>query len=161
MDKEGKVHGRLDPPLSNDGKQKAKMIAHRFKSKAVGMIHSSPRQRAVYLAQELSKSTGAPMTIHAELIPWDLGGLSGAKVASVRPLLEYFSSHPNKPLPGAEAKQDVLTRYKKFFRQVKAGDIVVGHSQHSLALEHVRKGGDMAKVPMFGGKAGEIKEIEV
>jgi hypothetical protein len=79
----------------------------------------------------------------------------------MQPLLDYYTSHPEKSIPGGESKNAVLARYKKFMPKVKAGDAIVGHSQHSLALEHVRKGGDASKVPMFGGKAGEITEIEV
>ena len=74
--------------------------------------------------------------------------MSGAKTSAIRPLLEYFSNHPERAIPGGESKAAVLARYKKFMRRVKAGDVIVG-------------GGNAAAVPMFGGKAGEIKEIEV
>lgn len=161
MDKQGKVHGRLDPPLSAEGSRHAQRIARGFKGKDVKAIHSSPRVRARQLAEALRKETGAPVQTHDELIPWDLARMSGAKTASIRPLLEFFSNHPNRVVPGGESKAAVLDRYKKFMKNLKAGDVIVGHSQHSLALEHVRKGGDVAKVPMFGGKAGEIRTIEV
>lgn len=161
MDKQGKVHGNLDPPLSYSGSVKAKQIAKGFKSKGVTAIHSSPKKRAVETAQRIHEQTKAPMMIHDELIPWDLARMSGVKTASIRPLLEYFSNHPDRPVPGGEAKADVIKRYKAFMKQVKGGHVIVGHSQHSLALQHVRKGGDLAKVPMFGGKAGEVTEIEV
>lgn len=161
MDKQGKVHGRLDPPLSYEGQNKAKRIAAGFKSKGVKAIHSSPRQRAQQTAHEISKATGAPVSTHNELIPWDLGRMSGAKTSAIKPLLDFFSNRPERSIPGGESKAAVLDRYKKFMRTLKAGDVIVGHSQHSLALEHVRKGGNAAKVPMFGGKAGEVREIEV
>lgn len=161
MDHEGRVHGHLDPPLSHEGRQKAQRIAKGFRSKGVKRIHSSPRRRATETAYAISKETGAPVEVHAELEPWKLGSLSGAKTTSVKPVLDYFSSHPKRAIPGGEAKQDVLDRYQKFSKNVKHGDVVVGHSQHSLALDHIRKGGDASKVPMFGGKAGEVKEISL
>lgn len=161
LDKQGKVHGNLDPPLSYSGQTRSKLIAKGFKGKQVTEIHSSPRKRALETAQHISAETKAPIKVHDELIPWDLAHMSGAKTASIRPLLEWFSNHPERQVPGGEAKQDVIKRFKKFMQGVKAGHVIVGHSQHSLALEHVRKGGDLGKVPMFGGKAGEIKEIEV
>ena len=160
-DKEGRVHGRHDPPLSHSGRQHAERIGKSLKGKGIKAIHASPKKRAQETAERISKHTGAKVHTHDELVPWDLGGLSGAKTSSVRPLLDYFSNHPEKPIPSGEAKSAVIGRYKKFMRGVKPGDAIVGHSQHSLALEHVRKGGDMAKVPMFGGKAGEVREIEV
>jgi broad specificity phosphatase PhoE len=161
MDKQGKVHGRLDPPLSSLGSRQAQAIAKGFKNKGIKAIHSSPRVRAQQVAKALNKETGAPIQTHKELIPWDLARMSGAKTASIRPLLEFFSNHPNRIVPGGESKAAVLDRYRKFMKTVKAGDVIVGHSQHSLALEHVRKGGNAAKVPMFGGKAGQVRTIEV
>lgn len=159
LDKQGKVHGRLDPPLSHGGRIKASQIAKGFKNKGVKAIHSSPKQRAQETAAMLSKETGAKVQVHDELIPWDLAGMSGAKTNSMKPLLDFFSNHPEREIPGGESKNAVLARYQKFMKGVKDGDVIVGHSQHSLALDHVRKGGNAAKVPMFGGKAGEVKEI--
>lgn len=161
MDHEGRVHGHLDPPLSHRGRIRAKEIGKSFRNKAVKHIHSSPRKRAHETAQEISKHTGAPITVHPELEPWDIGRMSGAKVASVKPVLDYFSSRPHKTIPGGESKNDVLDRYAKFSKGMKDGDVLVGHSQHSLAHDFVRKGGDRSKVPMIGGKAGEVREVNV
>lgn len=161
MDHEGRIHGHLDPPLSHTGKIRAKAIGKSFRNKGVKRIHSSPRQRALETAQEISKHTGAPITVHPELEPWDVGRMSGAKVSSVRPVLDYFSKRPHQAIPGGESKNDVLDRYAKFSKKMKPGDVLSGHSQHSLAHDFVRKGGDRSKVPMLGGKAGEVKEISV
>lgn len=161
LDKQGKVHGKLDPPLSWSGKQHAERIGRSLKGKGITAIHASPRKRAQETAAAISRHTGASVQTHDELIPWDLGGLSGAKTGAIKPLLDFFSNHPDKPIPRGEAKADVIKRYSKFMKTVKPGAAIVGHSQHSLALEHVRKGGDLSKVPMFGGKAGEIREIEL
>lgn len=163
LDKQGRVHGNLDPPLSHSGRIKAEQIGRSFKGKKISKIHSSPRKRALETANAIHKHTGAPVEVHHDLEPWNLGKkLSGAKTNSVRPLLDYFSSRPNRPVPnGGEAKSAVLSRYKRFSAKVKPGEVVVGHSQHSLAHDYVSKGGDAAKVPMFGGKAGETREVNV
>lgn len=161
MDREGRIHGNLDPPLSDSGRYKAKQIARGLKGKGITKIHSSPRQRATETAHELSKTTGAPVEVHAELEPWNLARMSGAKVASIKPLLDFFSSRPDRPVPGGESKNEVLKRYAKFMKGVKPNEAVVGHSQHSLAHDYVTKGGDAAKVPMIGGKAGEVREVSV
>lgn len=160
IDKAGKVHGNLDPPLTESGHRHAERIGKSLKGK-VKQIHASPRIRAQQTARTIAKHTGAPVTTHSALVPWDLGRLSGAKTASMRPVLEYFSSHPDRKIPSGESKADMLARYKKFMRGVKPGDAIVGHSQHSLALKYAQKGGDASKVPMFGGKAGEVKQFEV
>lgn len=161
MDKQGRVHGNLDPPLSHSGRIRAEQIGKSFRGKKISKIHSSPRKRALETAHAISKHTGANVEVHKDLEPWNLGSLSGAKTNSIRPVLDYFSKRPNRAIPGAESKGDVLTRYKRFSGKVKSGEVVVGHSQHSLAHDYVSKGGDASKVPMFGGKAGEIREVNV
>lgn len=162
FDEEGRVHGNKDPELSSRGRIHAKQIAATFKGKKVSKIHSSPRKRAQELAAMISKHTGAPVSVDHDLEPWDLGPkLSGSKTASMRPLLDFFSNRPNRAIPGGEAKNHVLGRYGRFMKKVGPNDVVVGHSQHSLALNHVRKGGDASKVPMFGGHSGEVRQIEV
>lgn len=161
MDKEGRIHGSLDPPLSESGRYKAKQIARNLKDKGIKRVHSSPRARAHEMALMIGKETGAPVEIHEELIPWDLASMSGAKTVSIKPLLDFFSSRPDRKIPGGESKNDVLNRYKSFSKKLKPGDVIVGHSQHSLAWDFTRKGGDAAKVPMIGGKAGEVREISL
>ncbi len=161
MDRDGRIHGHLDPPLSESGRFRAKQIARSLKGKGIKRIHSSPRQRAHETALLIGKETGAPVEIHAELEPWDLASMSGAKTASIKPLLDFFSNRPAHKIPGGESKNDVLKRYTSFSKTIKPGDAIVGHSQHSLAWDFTRKGGNAAKVPMIGGKAGQIKEVSL
>jgi broad specificity phosphatase PhoE len=161
MDKEGRIHGHLDPPLSDSGRYKAKQIAKGLKGKGITKIHSSPRQRATETAHIISKETGAPVEVHSELEPWKLGSMSGAKTASIKPLLDFFSNRPDRKIPGGESKNDVLNRWKAFSKKLKPSEAVVGHSQHSLSWEHVHKGGNAAAVPMTGGKAGEVREVNL
>src|SRR5690348_690700 len=94
MDREGRVHGNLDTPLTPTGRYKADKIGRSLKGKGIKRIHSSPRKRAHETAQAISKHTGAPVTVHQELEPWDLGRMSGAKSGSIKPLLDYFTEHP-------------------------------------------------------------------
>ena len=161
LDHKGRIHGNLDPPLSYTGRQKAKQIASSFANKGIKRIHTSPRKRAKETADEISKTTGAPVHINMDLEPWDLSSLSGAKTASISPVLDFFNNRPDRAIPGGESKQAFLDRYKRFVRGLRGGDMLVGHSQHSLAYDHVTKGGDASKVPMIGGKSGEVREIDV
>src|SRR5713101_6787259 len=75
LDREGRIHGHLDPPLSGAGQYKAKQIARSLKGKGITKIHSSPRKRALDTAQEISKQTGAPVEVCPELEPWKLGSM--------------------------------------------------------------------------------------
>jgi len=163
IDKEGKIHGHLDPPLAESGRYRAKQIARSFKGKEVKKIHSSPRQRALETAHLIGEETGAPVVVEEALIPWNLGSMSGAKTKSIEPLLNFFSSRPNRKIPGGESKNDVLRRFTAFVKKLKEGEVIVGHSQHSLSWDYSQKGGDAAKVPMFRsiGKAGQVQEVKL
>jgi broad specificity phosphatase PhoE len=161
FDRDGRIHGHLDPPLSESGRYRAEQIGRSLKGKGIKQIHSSPRLRAHETAQIISKHTGAPVAVHAELEPWDIANMSGAKTASIKPVLDFFSSRPDRVIPGGESKNNVLDRYKSFAKKLKPGDAVVAHSQHSLAWDYARKGGDAKAVPMTGGKAGEVREVSL
>lgn len=164
MDREGRVHGHLDPPLTLAGKLTAKKQAKQVKNKGIEKIYSSPRARARETADALSKETGAPVEVRDELIPWRLGSMSGAKTNSIKPLIEFFSKRPNRPIPGGEAKADVLGRYRKFVSELRKGKgnvAIAGHSQHTLGFDYASHGGDAGKVPMIGGTAGEVKEVSL
>ena len=164
MDREGRVHGDKDPPLTYSGQQTAKQQARQLKNKKIEKIYSSPRVRATQTAQALAKETGAPIEVRDELIPWRLGSMSGAKTNSIKPLIEFFSKRPDREIPGGEAKAKVLARYKKFVGELKKGSgcvVIAGHSQHTLGFDYASKGGDAGKVPMIGGKAGEVKEVRL
>lgn len=164
IDREGRIHGHLDPPLTTAGQLTAKKQAQQLKTKGIEKIYSSPRARAKQTAEALAKVTGAPVEVREELIPWRLGSMSGAKTNSIRPLIEFFSSRPNRAIPGGEAKAEVLKRYTKFVSELKKGKgpvAIAGHSQHTLGFDYASRGGDAAKVKMIGGTAGEVKAVTV
>jgi broad specificity phosphatase PhoE len=164
IDREGRVHGRLDPPLTMKGELTARKIAKQLKGKGVEKIYSSPRQRATQTAKLIAKELQVPIEVREELIPWDLASMSGAKTGSIRPLIDFFSSRPDRSIPGGEAKADVLSRYRKFMSELKRGKgpfAISGHSQHTLGFDYAAKGGDLSKVKMIGGTAGEVKEVNL
>lgn len=163
LDKDGRLHGqRVDASLSLSGRQSAQKAGKQLANKDIAKIYSSPLKRATETAAILSKATGAPVEVRNELLPWDIGRMSGAKAASVKPVLDFFSKRPDRPIPGGEAKADVLKRYKGFVDTLRKGKdpvVISGHSQHTLGLEYATKGGDVAKVEMIGGNPGEVKAI--
>jgi len=164
MDREGRVHGRLDPPLTLKGKLTAKRAARQLKGKPIERIYSSPRQRARQTASILADTLQVPIEVRGELVPWDLGRMSGAKASTITPIVDFFSSRPERVVPSGESKADVLKRYRKFVSELKRGKgmfVIAGHSQHTLGFDYAAKGGDLSKVKMIGGQAGEVKPVTV
>lgn len=164
IDKAGRVHGQLDPPLTHAGMLTARAVARKLRGKGIERIYTSPRARARQTAEEIARALNVPVEVRQELIPWKLGSLSGSKTNSLRPLIDFFSSRPDKAVPGGEAKQAMLDRYRKFMSALKRGAkpvVISGHSQHTLALDYGVKGGDATKVQMLGGEPGEIKMVNL
>lgn len=164
MDKQGRVHGRLDPPLTFKGELMASNAARKLTGKPIERIYSSPRMRARQTAKILAKIVKAPIEVRDELIPWDLGRMSGAKASTIEPIVDFFSSRPERVVPSGESKAEVLKRYRKFVTELKRGKgmfVIAGHSQHTLGFDYAAKGGDISKVKMIGGQAGEVKPVTV
>lgn len=161
LDKEGRLHGSLDGSLNSAGKSRAHKIASEMATKPVKRILSSPRLRARQTAEAISKATGAKVHVLQDLKPWDAGSLSGAKVDSVKPVVEHYSANPDKSPRGGETKRAFLDRFSRVAKMVKPGDVIAGHSQHALAWDYARHGGDAAKVPLISGKSGQIKAVKV
>jgi len=165
LDKEHRLHGqRVDASLTQSGRFAARKAAKQLKDKKIAKIYVSPLKRARETASIIGKATGAPIEVRKELLPWDIGNMSGAKSSAVSPVLDFFSSRPNRPIPGGEAKSAMLGRYKTLvdsLRKEKEAIVIVGHSQHTLGLDYATKGGDVAKVKMIGGTAGEVKTVSL
>lgn len=165
LDREGRMHGQtVDAPLSQTGINTARRAAKQLAGKGIEKIFSSPLIRAKQTAAIIAQHIGATVETKNELLPWDIGRMGGAKVSSIKPVLDFFSSRPDRAVPNGEAKNSFLDRYRGFFRQVRkqgATVAIVAHSQHSLGLEHVMKGGDAAKVPVTGGTPGAITTISL
>lgn len=165
LDREGRMHGwKMDAPLSWTGQQTAKASAKKLEGKGIKCVYCSPLIRARQTAEIIGKHIGAKVEPRSELMPWNIGNMGGAKASSIKPVLDFFSSRPDRPIPSGESKSAFLSRYKGFMQQMskeKEPIAIAGHSQHSLGLQFVQKGGDAAKVPVVGGTAGEVKEIKL
>lgn len=161
IDREGRLHGNLDGALDSSGQIRAKQIAKEMGGKPVKRILSSPKLRARQTAEAISKTTGAKVHVLPDLAPWNAGSLSGAKVASVKPVIDHYAANPEKSPRGGEPKQAFLDRFKRVAKMVRPGDVIAGHSQHALAWNYAKNGGDSTKVPLVSGKSGQVKPVSV
>lgn len=160
LDREGRMHGwKVDAPLSLQGKFTAKKAAQKLKGKGIETIYCSPLLRCSETAEIIGREIGAKVSRTRELMPWNIANMGGAKTASIKPLLDFFSTRPHRVIPGGESKAQFLDRYGRFLKGLKGTVAIAGHSQHSLGLSHVLKGGDARKVPVVGGTPGEIRSV--
>src|SRR5438270_8091642 len=56
-----RYQGRLESPLSSQGKAQSRLVARAFAGEGLDIVYSSPLQRAMYLARELAQAVDAPL----------------------------------------------------------------------------------------------------
>src|SRR4051794_25579935 len=80
--------GRLDIPLTGEGREQARRCAARLASAStIDAIFSSPLVRARDTAQAIADATGAPLTVDERLTEIDFGPFEGLDRAGARAML--------------------------------------------------------------------------
>lgn len=72
-----KVCGRTDAPLTELGRQQAAVLAEKARDLGIGLIISSPLQRALDTAKAVAQVSGAPIVTDDRLIEQDYGIYEG------------------------------------------------------------------------------------
>ena len=75
--REGRVQGWLDPPLSERGVQQAALLAERLRAQPIDALYASPLQRARATAQAIADLKGLPLSVDDRLREHRLGGIQG------------------------------------------------------------------------------------
>jgi ribonuclease H / adenosylcobalamin/alpha-ribazole phosphatase len=106
--------GRSDVPLTDVGVDQAIAAAKRLASAGIGVIVSSPLQRATRTAQEVAEVTGAPVVIDEGFRETDFGAWEGLTFAEVRQRwpaeMTAWLTDPAVPPPGGESFAEVSAR---------------------------------------------------
>jgi ribonuclease H / adenosylcobalamin/alpha-ribazole phosphatase len=129
--------GRSDVPLTDVGVDQATAAAKRLASAGIGVIVSSPLQRATRTAQEVAEVTGAPVVIDEGFRETDFGAWEGLTFAEVRQRwpaeMTAWLADPAVPPPGGESFAEVSARVTEARHRVLAG-----HQQQTiLIVSHV------------------------
>jgi ribonuclease H / adenosylcobalamin/alpha-ribazole phosphatase len=117
--------GTSDVPLTEVGVQQAVAAAKHLASAGVGVIVTSPLQRAVQTAQEVATVTGAPVVTDADFRETDFGAWEGLTFADVRQRwpdeLRAWLADPATAPPGGESLAEVGERVTAALQRVLAG----------------------------------------
>ncbi|HLK54686.1 MAG TPA: histidine phosphatase family protein [Candidatus Angelobacter sp.] len=148
--------------LDSAGTMAAKNIGKMLAGKGITAIHSSDLQRAKETAGHIAEATGAKVQHSDNLRTWNLGRLSGKKIGSVIPQLNFHSAKPHVPTPEGESFQQFFERSSVHLKKVIAGlkpdqaVAIVGHGRHMNGLDALMKSVrgekvDLSKIPVTGG----------
>lgn len=123
--RKGIFRGRLDIPLSQNGKEQAADLKRYFENIPVDIVYTSPLQRAVETAESVF-SEHTPVK-EKWLNNLDLGEWSGMEKSLVKERFpEMWENWVNRPesirFPGGERLDDVHRRSRLFFEKVNAAE---------------------------------------
>lgn len=131
---ESRYQGRLDAPLSPQGRREARLLAAALKNHRFDAIYTSPLQRAQALASEVAEASGSPVEVDERLTeiamgPWE--GLYRQEIEDAYPELysRWYTDPESVRFPGAESLEDVMSRTCS-----SMADIFAGHPAAHIAV---------------------------
>ena len=159
--------GQADVPLTDAGREQARLAGERLSGAGVDAIWSRPLCRATDTADAIAEATGAPVTIDERLIEVDYGALEGFDRQRARDhfgeAFQQWRSDPfNSPLPGMEPLGDALARARSAAAAALAGSecpVLVGH-QGILRLVLVALG-QVEASEYFSVRLSEAEPMEI
>jgi len=127
--------GQADIPLTDAGREQARLAAENLAGAGVDAVYSSPLSRAVETARAIGRATGAPLRIDERLIAGDYAPLEGLDREGARErfgsAFEDYRSDPfGSPVPGMEPLERALERATRATSEALATSrcpVLVGH----------------------------------
>jgi broad specificity phosphatase PhoE len=120
-----RYQGRLDTPLSEEGREQASLLARSFQGEHLDTVYTSPLSRARDLAGVVARAAGAPLRVDARLTEIAMGPWEGLQLDDIRrryPDLyrEWYTRPDLVHFPGGEGVHDVCARSLGVMRDVFA-----------------------------------------
>lgn len=133
-----RYQGRLDAPLSDEGRRQSTLAAQAFQGEPIDCVISSPLRRARDLGEAIAASTGTSLQTDARLVEMAQGAWEGLHLSQIRArfpaIFKQWHSRPDQVrFPGGEALADVERRsvgaFDDIYRRFPGGAVaVVSHS---------------------------------
>ena len=139
--REGRIQGQTDIPLNARGLKQAKDVARKLASLKIEHIFSSPLERALRTAQEISDHKGIGVIVDERLREMSQGEWDGKRPADLAATSPKYAAFQRDPLlttpPGGESVVDVFRRVRSFLAErvePLGGNIVIAAHKVILAV---------------------------
>ncbi len=125
--------GRLDPQLTELGRQQAQRVADALRPRAPALVVSSPLLRALDTGRAIAAAAGCDVVLDDRLIELDYGEWDGRGLTDVPPdAWERWRTDPQFAPPGGESLEAVTARMSAAMADLLARDderpvVVVSH----------------------------------
>jgi alpha-ribazole phosphatase len=121
----GRCYGRLDVPLSPEGRRRAEMLGAALAASPLGGVYSSPLLRALDTARALAAPQGLEVVVDDGLRELDFGELEGLSYDAIRTgWPELFRGWMERPtsvtFPGGEGFADLRARVLPALAAIRA-----------------------------------------
>ncbi len=116
--------GRLDVPLSENGKKQAEEVGNKLRGKGISVIYSSPLLRSLQTARIISNIFNSKLLISDELTARDAGVVEGKTEEEI---LKEYGSRIN--YPGSETLEEVKERASRFLEKLDGNVAIVTHKK--------------------------------
>jgi broad specificity phosphatase PhoE len=132
MNRDGRLQGRLDSPLSEVGLIQARALAEAFSITPPARVCASPLLRARGTAAAIAEPHGLTVEVDERLIELDYGEWDGKALREI-PAEAWAEWHadPGFTPPGGESLRDVTARIADFAADVLGDELVVAVSHVS------------------------------
>jgi broad specificity phosphatase PhoE len=169
LDDSERLRGWMDIPLDEQGLREAQETAQHVGQHSVQHIYCSDLYRAKQTADALIRATQAPIVYTSDLRPWNLGSLTGQRVADILPTLLQLEVDLEMPAPGGG--ESFLSFYERYSRKLmemleiaersSSCIVAVTHHRNLLAAPTILENGDKTKIPVRGGaRTGDLLWVE-
>ncbi len=116
--------GRLDVPLSENGKKQAEEVGNKLKGRGISLIYSSPLLRSLQTARIISNILNSKLLISDELTARDAGVVEGKTEEEI---LKEYGSRIN--YSGSETLEEVRERASRFLEKLNGNVAIVTHKK--------------------------------
>jgi broad specificity phosphatase PhoE len=132
VNREGRLQGRLDAPLTDLGLEQARLAAGGLAGCGASLVLTSPLQRAAHTAAEIGRALGVAVEVDDRLVELDYGDWDGRKLGEVSAAeWERWRGDPSFAPPGGESLEAVGRRVGEFCATWSGPDRTV------VAVSHV------------------------
>jgi probable phosphoglycerate mutase len=127
--RDGRIQGRIDAPLTELGIEQARRVAHAVARLAPALLVTSPLLRAAQTADKIGLHCGLDVKTDERLLELDYGDWDGRRLAEIdRHEWAAWRADPGWTLPGGESVPAVRQRIAAFCREHLDGRTVVAVS---------------------------------
>lgn len=151
--------GRLEIPLDEKGHREAMRTGEWLKDKGISLIVSSPVERAIESAYEVSQALDVPVETDDRLASLDLGDMTDDDAGPTSDRVAEFFEHPGEQIPGSsESPNEFDDRVASVMRAYlgKGTVLFVTHDSVVCSMFRQLRGGDLPPSALIppGGVAG-------